>query len=172
MQNAQREHSAILSTCIKLPFVIKIFVLSIFERLFYTGFTVSSKFGCYTFQIANNVGADQTTWMHRLICAFVCTQQNQIKNYNSAGPRRVISCESDCWSRACELCSILAQSHTFVEIDHEIFSMVIILDLWLIQDGLLSVTRESMCTGQPFRLSLLRKKSLVSRHYHSCWLER
>ena len=36
----QREHSAILFTFIKLPFVIKIFVLSIFERLFYTGFTV------------------------------------------------------------------------------------------------------------------------------------
>ena len=29
-----------LSTFIKLPFVIKIFVLSIFERPFYTGFTV------------------------------------------------------------------------------------------------------------------------------------
>ena len=36
----QREHSAILLTCIKLPFVIKIFVLSIFEWPFYTGFTV------------------------------------------------------------------------------------------------------------------------------------
>ena len=34
------EHSAILSTCIKLPFVIKIFVLSIFEWSFYTDFTV------------------------------------------------------------------------------------------------------------------------------------
>ena len=34
------ELSAILSTFIKLPFVIKIFVLSIFERPFYTGFTV------------------------------------------------------------------------------------------------------------------------------------
>ena len=34
------EHSAILSTFIKLPFVIKLCVLSIFERLFYTGFTV------------------------------------------------------------------------------------------------------------------------------------
>ena len=33
------EHSAILSTIIKLPFVIKIFVLSIFERPFNTGFT-------------------------------------------------------------------------------------------------------------------------------------
>ena len=34
------EHSAILLTFIKLPFVIKIFVLSIFEWPFYTGFTV------------------------------------------------------------------------------------------------------------------------------------
>ena len=34
------EHSAILSTFIKLAFAIKIFVLSIFEWPFYTGFTV------------------------------------------------------------------------------------------------------------------------------------
>ena len=34
------EHSAILSTFIKLPFVIKIFVLSTLEWPFYTGFTV------------------------------------------------------------------------------------------------------------------------------------
>ena len=33
-------HSAILLTFIKLPFVIKIFVLSIFEWQFYTDFTV------------------------------------------------------------------------------------------------------------------------------------
>ena len=37
------EHSAILSTFIKLRFVIKIFVLSIFEWLFYTGFSVNTK---------------------------------------------------------------------------------------------------------------------------------
>ena len=35
-------HSAIFSTFIKLPFVIKIFGLSIFEWPFYPGFTVSS----------------------------------------------------------------------------------------------------------------------------------
>ena len=43
MQNAPRGalqggHSAILSTFIKVPFVIKTFVLSIFEWLFYAGF--------------------------------------------------------------------------------------------------------------------------------------
>ena len=36
----QREHSAILSTFIKLPVVNKIFVLSIFEGPFYTGYSV------------------------------------------------------------------------------------------------------------------------------------
>ena len=36
----QGHHSAILSTFIKLPFVIKIFVLSIFEWPLKTGFTV------------------------------------------------------------------------------------------------------------------------------------
>ena len=36
----QGEHSVILSTFIKLPLVIKIIVLYIFEWLFYTGFTV------------------------------------------------------------------------------------------------------------------------------------
>ena len=36
----QGEHSAILLTFMKLPFVIKIFVLSIFEGPLKTGFTV------------------------------------------------------------------------------------------------------------------------------------
>ena len=38
---------------------------------------------------------------------------------------------------------ILAQWHTFLEIDHEIFSMVILLLLF--QERLMSVTSESMC---------------------------
>ena len=37
----QVEHSAILLTFIKLPFVIRIFVLFIFERPFNTGFTIT-----------------------------------------------------------------------------------------------------------------------------------
>ena len=46
----QREHSAILSTSIKLPVVIKTFDLSIFECPFYTGFTVQPKINvCNTF---------------------------------------------------------------------------------------------------------------------------
>ena len=41
----QGEHSAILSTFIKLPFVIRTFVLSIFEWPFYTGFIVQWNLG-------------------------------------------------------------------------------------------------------------------------------
>ena len=41
---------------------------------------------------------------------------------------------------------IPAQPHTFVEIDYEIISTVFLL-LPLIQEGLLSVTSESMCTN-------------------------
>ena len=40
--------------------------------------------------------------------------------------------------------SMTARLHTFVEIDHEIISMVILL-LLLTQEGLLSVTSKSMC---------------------------
>ena len=40
INNATREHSAILSTFIKLPFVFKTFVLSIFEWRLQSGFTV------------------------------------------------------------------------------------------------------------------------------------
>ena len=42
----QSEHSAILSTFIKLPFAIKILILSIFEWPFYTGFTVGANTNC------------------------------------------------------------------------------------------------------------------------------
>ena len=48
--------------------------------------------------------------------------------------------------------SIPPQSHTFVEIDHEIFSMVILL-LLLIQEGLLSVTSKGMCLGYWFKIA-------------------
>ena len=55
------------------------------------------------------------------------------------GPVSVVGNASDCRSRGRE------RSHTFMEIDHEIISTVILL-LRLIQGGLLSVTSESMCT--------------------------
>ena len=51
LQNAPREHSAILSTCIKLPSLFKIFVLSIFEWPLMTGFTLD---GCVFLLKAKN----------------------------------------------------------------------------------------------------------------------
>ena len=47
---SKKEHSAILSTVIKVPVVIKTFVLSIFEWPFYTGFTVVVFF-CFIWKI-------------------------------------------------------------------------------------------------------------------------
>ena len=53
----QGEHSAILSTFIKLPFVINTFVFFIFEWLFYTGFIVHAyanfKWLMYVFTISD-----------------------------------------------------------------------------------------------------------------------
>ena len=45
------EHSAIILTFIKLSFVIKIFVLSIFEWSLKTGFTVGNILHCLTYFI-------------------------------------------------------------------------------------------------------------------------
>ena len=39
----------------------------------------------FTFQIANNKGADQTAWMHRLVCAFVVRKQ-QSQGGSCRGP--------------------------------------------------------------------------------------
>ena len=54
----QGEHSAILLTFIKLPFAIKIFVLSFFEWPVYSGFTVAvlfshGKFTCVPRDVQN-----------------------------------------------------------------------------------------------------------------------
>ena len=43
LQNSPREHSAILLTFIKLPYVLKTFVLSVFEWPLKTDFTVYQK---------------------------------------------------------------------------------------------------------------------------------
>ena len=56
---------------------------------------------------------------------------------------------------------IPAWSHTFVEIDHEIISLVILLPL--IQEGLLSVTGEIMCMNYWFtaKSKFAMEKSVV-----------
>ena len=49
----QREHSAIFLTFIKLPFVIKIFVLSILEWPLKAGFTVNATAKFIKFQLVS-----------------------------------------------------------------------------------------------------------------------
>ena len=53
-------HSAILLTFNKLPFVIKIFVLSIFEWPFYTGFTIFTV--VFSFAIISPLG-ERKSWV-------------------------------------------------------------------------------------------------------------
>ena len=53
----QGEHSAILLTFIKLPFVIKTSVLSIFEWPFYTGYTSLLIIAAQNFNILAIVGS-------------------------------------------------------------------------------------------------------------------
>ena len=53
-------------------------------------------------------------------------------------------CESDCRSRGHKFDTV--RSNTFVEIDHDIVSSVILLHLaQIIQEGLLPVTSEKIC---------------------------
>ena len=56
--------------------------------------------------------------------------------------------------------TLTGQQHQFVEIDHEIFSTVI-LSFLLIQEGQLSVSGERMCTMIVNRRLSLSSKSVV-----------
>ena len=66
---------------------------------------------------------------------------------------------------------ILARPRTFIEIEHEVISMVIFL-LLLIQEGLLSVTGESMCmkywltacSGLPRKKTWLGELTVLNDH--------
>ena len=99
---SKRKHSAILSTFIKQPVVIKIFVLSIFEWPFYTGFTITvliphaqnadiaSKVEGQTFNLslhqhpyfvyASSEGSGNTLWMCRLIEALAASHYDKYQN--------------------------------------------------------------------------------------------
>ena len=78
LQNALLEHSVILSTFIKLPFVFKTSVLSIFEQLLKIGFTVSVRKYIQFFS--------QQFCFSGLVCTVLKTQSGQhIHCYNAQG---------------------------------------------------------------------------------------
>ena len=103
----QGEHSAILFTFIKPPFVIKIFVLSIFEWLFYTGFTV-----VYSLHHSGSSSAVKSIFF--LLLLYGCVAQSVTCLVTDA-----------CLTADSGVASLIpARSHTYVEIDHEIISML------------------------------------------------
>ena len=63
----QGEHSATLSTFIKLPFAIKFFAWSIFEWPLKTGFTVYLSLRI-VFVLANSVDPDEMPYHASLVC--------------------------------------------------------------------------------------------------------
>ena len=65
------ELSAILSTFIKLPFVIKTFVLSIFEWPFYTGFTL-------LIELASIKGSDKTEHLQSFARVFAAHRYKEL----------------------------------------------------------------------------------------------
>ena len=69
------------------------------------------------------------SWWYTFVCAGLCV---------------AIGCAAN-WRPGRGFEPLLGRQHSFVDIDHEIFSMVI-LSLLLIQEGQLSVSGERMCT--------------------------
>ena len=81
----QREHSAILSTFVKLPFVVKTFVLSFFEWPFYTGFTVTLKSLVYVHHyksIIKQIKAKSVTYELSLLFKGTCHISTQLRHYD------------------------------------------------------------------------------------------
>ena len=85
----QGEHSAILTTFIKLPFVIKIFVLSIFEWPLKTGFTVSDKYQSH-----------QMDLMHVSLCLW---SHQQFRSYGDGSQLSLIQQTCETRDRTCNL---------------------------------------------------------------------
>ena len=67
------------------------------------------------------------------------------RTYKQAGLSDSTGCASDWRPQGCGFDPRQGRQHSFVEIDHKIFSTVI-LSLPLIQEGQLSVSGERMCT--------------------------
>ena len=84
--NTGQIYSAILSTFIKLPFVIKIFVLSIFYWPFYTGFTV----------ILSTINNKKNKWVWQGIGLIIYRSLN---NFNIDSFQNIIFSNCNNWLR-------------------------------------------------------------------------
>ena len=79
------------------------------------------------------------------MCFRTMTYNYKITVYRQMIPDTIAQSEVSLIADPGVVISIPAQCHTFVEIDYEIISTVILL-LPLIKEGLLSITSDSMCT--------------------------
>ena len=101
-----------------------------------------------------SVSDGQKTDSSKVVLVIGISQEQKSEKLTSTGPGRVaqsVTClvtDAKLTADPGVASSIPARSHTFVEIDHEIISTVILLPSAesLIHEGLLSVTSESMCT--------------------------
>ena len=84
---------------------------------------------------------------------YMWRQTYKITRFRFAGLGNSVGCASDWCSGGRGFDTCRAGNHSFMEIDHEIFSTVI-LPLPLIQEGQLSVSGERMCTVLVNRLSI------------------
>ena len=78
------------------------------------------------------------------ICA--TPPSSRTEDIDSAILRHLVECASDFWSGGCGYDPRWVQQHSFMEIDHEIFSRVILF-LLVIQERKLSVLGERICTS-------------------------
>ena len=78
-------------------------------------------------------------WFKKDSCQFLVKECAQVLN-------RSVRCTSNCWYGDRRFDPHWVRQHSFVEIDHEIFSMVILF-LLLIQEGQLSVSGKRMYTS-------------------------
>ena len=80
------------------------------------------------------------------ITAFTLHTTKTLYNTTAAGLRGSVGYSSDWWSGGCGFNPCRVRQHSFVEIDHEIFSMLI-LSLLLIQEEYLSVSGKRLHTN-------------------------
>ena len=93
----------------------------------------------YSFTVQTKINSQHFTDKMQVFIPYFTNKQ--------AGMGGSVECASDWWSGGCgfQLPPLPSRQHSFVEIDHEIFS-TITLSLLLIQEGQWSVSDERMCT--------------------------
>ena len=83
--------------------------------------------------------------IRKIICGYPLLSGAMVSKYLGAGLGGAVGCASDWRPGGRGFDPRRGRHHSFMEIDHEIFSTVI-LSLPLIQEGQLSVSGERMCT--------------------------